>query len=189
MVYRDPSTGQFVSDNDSHGQYNDIESWTFNSAFRFDAEEDNEFSDRSETIIDIDQITDRRREAAHLLHAEVSVVAFARGGFVDDGGYYLQFQTGRTDLDPILTTSQTSRSDGTDSLDAIGEPLVSGSPTHSRETYTWDMDTLADPVFHPRNEINLTGELFNSNDEDGDIVVLVTGQFVFGLKDTDGTGR
>lgn len=188
MVYRDPNTGQFVSDNDSHGQYNDIESWTFNSVFRFDAEEDNDFTERFATILDIDQITDRRREAAHLLHAEISTACVFRDGFVDDGGYYLQFQTGRTDLEPILTTSQTSRAGGTDSLDAIGEPLVAHGE-HDRETYTWDMDTLADPVFHPRNEINLAGELFNAEDEDGDVIVTVSGQMVFGLKDAEGSGR
>ena len=196
MVYRDPNTGQFVSENNGHGQFNDIESWTFNSVFQFDAQDENDFTERSETILDIDQITDRRREEAVLLYADVTVSAAGTGDVTfGDMGYYLQFQTGRTDLDPILRTSEESRSDGTDSLDAIGKPLVyNGRPAQNQlvepTDWTVDMDKLADPVFHPRNEIMLTGELLNTGGEgEADLTVNVSGQMVFGLRDTEGSGR
>ena len=196
MVHRDPNTGQFVSDSGSHGQFNDIESWTFNSVYRFDAEDDNDFSERSETILDIDQITDRRREEAVLLYADVTVSATASSeASFGDMGYYLQFQTGRTDLSPSLRTSDVSTASGTDSLDAIGKPLVfTGRPAQSQlvepTDWTIDMDGLADPVFHPRNEIMLSGELQNTGGAgDADLTVNVSGQMVFGLRDAEGAGR
>ena len=196
MVYRDPNTGQFVSDNGSHGQYNDIEQWTFNGSIRFDGEDENDFSERVLDIVDIDDITDRRREAADLLYAHITVspsTTEATGGAM---GYYLQLQSGGTGLDPRLTTTETAAGQGTDSLDAIGAPFVqrTGRAADGNDmdvqVLELDMDKVGDPTFHPRNEIQMVGELENkSGDGQSNLKVNVSGQFVFGLKDAGETGR
>ena len=189
MVYRDPETGQFQSGNPGSGHYNDIESWSFNVPVTFEGGEE-DFSTRLVEILDIDHITDRRREEAHLIYGNVSVrvtdtVSGANAATVGI------LETGANLEDPLLIrTSETEQVQGSDSLDAVSRPFYAGNQPVDNDEFELEAHEMADPVFHPRNEIRARLEMENTSEDEEDVYgILIQGQMTFGLKDAEGSGR
>lgn len=191
-MHRDPETGKFVAGNEGMGHdYHDTESWTFQELVRYDKAEDEDFATRQADILDIDQITDRRREQADLLYADLKLVG--RNGRQDQpGAVYLQFQTGESTGEPVLATEEVTAGTSSDSLDAVGRPMyidVSSINQDDADSQELTFENMADPVFFPRNEISIRAEVENLGSNGDTVLGMVMGQMVFGLRETEGSGR
>lgn len=191
-MHRDPETGQFVAGNGGMDHdYHDTESWTFQELVQYDKADDVDFATRRADILDIDQITDRRREQADLLYADLKLVG--RSGRQDQpGAVYVQFQTGETTGEPELTTPEVTAGTSSDSLDAVGRPMyidVSSIDLDNVDSQELTYQNMADPVFFPRNEISIRAEIENLGSNGDTVLAMVMGQMVFGLRETEGTGR
>ena len=191
-MHRDPETGQFVAGNGDMGhQYHDTESWTFQELVQYERADDEDFATRRSQILDIDQITDRRREQADLLYADLKLIERSSRNEVP-GSIYVQFQTGETTGEPELTTPEVTAGTSSDSLDAVGRPMyldVGSLDIDSTDSQELTYENMADPVFFPRNEISIRAEIENQGVDGDGVLGMVMGQFVFGLRETEGSGR
>lgn len=210
MVHRDPSTGKFVSGQDT--EYSDIEVVTFSGSVGVQASNlggtatfqggDQKTFEGLE-LLDYDEFVDRNEELV-LLSADHSMSVFANSTESEDGTVRASVEVSAspaiTNENVIFTNSiddgqAVGGAQSDDSIDLLGRQLVATAHAPFSDTSTGvggggsagedrlkiDQAPAEFGRFHPRDELFMNGTFEAWNIDDSGVHVDLTGQHVYGV--------